>query len=135
MVQVGAVLFYLYEDVSDFALIGFILINIASTIYSYYWDLYMDWGLLRSNEHGKKYLRPKMLYPTWFYYFAAATNLLMRLMWIIPLFNKQFPTWFIKTQTNILLLGIVEGLRRTQWALIRIENENVNNFERYRNVL
>ena len=29
----------------------------------------------------------------------------------------------------------MEGLRRAQWALIRIENENVNNFERYRNVL
>jgi hypothetical protein len=30
---------------------------------------------------------------------------------------------------------IIEAIRRTQWALIRIENENVNNFERYRNVL
>jgi septin family protein len=29
----------------------------------------------------------------------------------------------------------IEALRRTQWALIRIENENVNNFERYRTVL
>ena len=26
-------------------------------------------------------------------------------------------------------------MRRFQWALIRIENENVNNFERYRNIL
>jgi len=33
------------------------------------------------------------------------------------------------------LLMVIEAIRRTQWALIRIENENVNNFERYRNVL
>lgn len=30
---------------------------------------------------------------------------------------------------------IVEAFRRAQWSLIRIENENVNNFERYRNIL
>ena len=42
---------------------------------------------------------------------------------------------FIDSQSNILVLALVEGFRRAQWALIRIENENVNNFERYRNVL
>lgn len=42
---------------------------------------------------------------------------------------------FIDSQTNILVYALVEGFRRAQWALIRIENENVNNFERYRNVL
>jgi septin family protein len=30
---------------------------------------------------------------------------------------------------------LVEGFRRAQWSLIRIENENVNNFEKYRNIL
>jgi septin family protein len=34
-----------------------------------------------------------------------------------------------------LILSLVEGFRRAQWSLIRIENENVNNFERYRNIL
>ena len=33
------------------------------------------------------------------------------------------------------MLTVIEAVRRAQWALIRIENENVNNFERYRNVL
>ena len=26
-------------------------------------------------------------------------------------------------------------VRRTQWALLRVENENLNNFEKYRNIL
>jgi len=33
----------------------------------------------------------------------------------------------------ILCLG--EGFRRAQWAAIRLENENVNNFEKYRTLL
>ena len=35
----------------------------------------------------------------------------------------------------IFFLGIVEGLRRIQWVLIRVENENINNFEKYRNII
>lgn len=35
----------------------------------------------------------------------------------------------------ILLASVAEGFRRAQWALIRVENENVNNFEKYRNIL
>ena len=56
-------------------------------------------------------------------------------MWIIPLFNNKYPSWFVQSQTNLFVLSVVEGIRKAQWALIRIENENVNNFERYRNVL
>ena len=55
----------------------------------------MDWGLLRSNDPGKKYLRSKLLYPVWFYYYAALTNLMMRLMWIVPLFNANYSPWFV----------------------------------------
>ena len=135
LVQTAAIFFTLYANESPAAFYSFVAINIISTFYSYYWDLYMDWGLLRSMEKGKKFLRPKMLYPVWFYYYAAFSNLAMRLMWIIPLFNSSYQDWFIDSQTNIIILSVVEGLRRAQWSLIRIENENVNNFERYRNVL
>jgi len=56
-------------------------------------------------------------------------------MWIMPLFNNKYSPYFVLSQTNLFILSVVEGIRRAQWALIRIENENVNNFERYRNVL
>ena len=55
-----------------------------STTYSYSWDIYMDWGLMRNFSRNKWGLRNKLLYSKWFYYFAAVTNLLMRLMWIVP---------------------------------------------------
>lgn len=75
----------------------------------------------------------KMIYPTWFYYFAAVTNLLMRLGWVINVFDT--PAWYKQAQMDILILSVMEALRRAQWALLRIENEKVNNFERYRNIL
>jgi hypothetical protein len=96
----------------------------------------MDWGFFRAGEKDPMFLRHKLLYPVRFYYFAAFTNLLMRLMWIVPLFRDEYiHTPFGYNQWDITLLMFIEALRRTQWALIRIENENVNNFERYRNVL
>jgi hypothetical protein len=33
------------------------------------------------------------------------------------------------------LLGLLELLRRWQWSLLRIENEQINNYEKYRNVV
>jgi hypothetical protein len=94
-VQATGIVYALYNDESDTPLYFFVAINIISTAYSYYWDLYMDWGLLRSNEPGKRYLRPKLLYPVWFYYYAAASNLMMRLMWIVPLFKSKFHPLFL----------------------------------------
>jgi hypothetical protein len=30
---------------------------------------------------------------------------------------------------------LFEAFRRSQWSLFRVENENVNNLEKYRNIL
>jgi hypothetical protein len=137
----GAAIFFFYrasnlEDMNYTVFYSVICVNAFSTCYSLYWDLYMDWGLFRSSAPGKRYLRHKLLYPAKFYYFAAATNTIMRLMWILPIFKAWYRgTDFEISQSDATLIAVVEALRRTQWALLRIENENVNNFEKYRNVL
>jgi hypothetical protein len=69
---------------------GFLFLNIFSTAYSYYWDLYMDWGFFRSEDPEKRFLRHKLLYPKKFYYIAAITNLIMRLMWLLPFFKYTY---------------------------------------------
>jgi hypothetical protein len=55
----------------------------------------MDWGLFRSKEQGKKYLRHKILYPSWFYYFAMVTNFILRFFWILGLVSDEhnFDKW------------------------------------------
>lgn len=123
------------KDPGNGTLAVFIIINILSTFYSYSWDLYMDWGLLRSKDKGTKYLRKKILYPAWFYYYAIVSNFIMRNFWILSCIDFSAYKWIGSSQLINSIQTIVEGFRRAQWSLIRIENENVNNFERYRNIL
>lgn len=49
---------------------AFFFTQLASTIYSWVWDCYMDWGLWRTKAQGKFGLRDELTYPKWFYYFA-----------------------------------------------------------------
>ena len=82
----------------------------------------MDWGLFRSKEKGKEFLRPKILFPSWFYYYAIISNFLLRFVWVITLFSG-LPSWIYNTQILIIVLTIAEGFRRAQWSIIRLENE------------
>jgi hypothetical protein len=95
----------------------------------------MDWGLLRSTDRGKFMLRPEIRLPVWFYYLAALTNLLLRLLWILPLFQTSMPVWVSQGQVLTTCLAVAEILRRAQWAILRLENEQVNNLENYRTQL
>jgi hypothetical protein len=95
----------------------------------------MDWGLLRSTEQGKFMIRPKFLLPKWFYYYGMVSNLLLRLGWLIPLFSSSLPPWVHNTQILVTAMCLMEGFRRAQWSIFRLENEQVNNFEKYRTFL
>ncbi len=91
----------------------------------------MDWGLLRSREPGKWGLRPKIKYPNYFYYTALVINAMLRFVWLLTLSwpNEWFAGWFGKFHGLYFLLAFLEAYRRAQWAIFRVENENVNNFE------
>ena len=65
-----------------------ILITFFASMFGYCWDIYVDFGLCRTLAPGKTLLRSKILYPKWFYYFAMASNLFMRLAWIVPYFKN-----------------------------------------------
>ena len=100
---------------SDTTLFIYLSVYIVSTIYSYSWDLYMDWGLLRAPwNDSKRFLRPKTLFPLWFYYYAIVSNLLLRFCWMIPFLPLLFtvPQWLLTTQTLIIIVTLSEGFRR-----------------------
>ena len=103
-----------------------------STVYSYLWDLIMDWGMFRDS----RLLRTKILYPPRYYYFSCVTNFFLRFAWVLPLFpTSLWPETFKSIEGMTLFLAIVEIYRRAQWSLFRLENENINNFEKYRTIL
>lgn len=126
----------IFKDKGDTQFTIFVTVSILSTLYCYAWDLYMDWGLLRSKEPGRRFLRPKTMYPVGFYYYAMISNFFLRFFWVLSLLPaSDFDQWFNEAQGMLFILTVAEGFRRTQWALIRIENENINNFEKYRTIL
>ena len=98
----------------------------------------MDWGLFRCFESNNYLLRKQIKYPARFYYTAMVTNFILRFWWIIGVFVYSFDTRAgkkIKDLEILLFLSIMaEAIRRTQWSLIRVENEFFNNYEAYRTI-
>lgn len=110
-------------------------IHFFASSYSYAWDIYMDWGLLRSKEPATYALREKLNYSPWFYYYAMVSDLILRFTWCITIFalgNPDSPFNNFKIMSFIIIMG--ECFRRAQWSLIRVENEQNNNFETYRTI-
>ena len=68
-------------------LYAFIALRAVATVYSYCWDIYMDWGLM----HDGRYLRDTLMFAPAVYYIAALSNLLLRCLWVLPLIALTLP--------------------------------------------
>jgi len=93
------------------------------------WDLYMDWGLFERNDKHWL-LRKEITYPTWFYFEAVITDVLLRLTWILRLLPSGTLPW--DSRITSFTLAMLEVFRRFQWNFIRMENEHVNNCGMFR---
>lgn len=114
------------------------LFQTIATLYCTVWDYYMDWGLFRCFDDKNYLLRKQIKYPARFYYVAMVTNFLLRFWWVINIWNFSYETKIgrqIRDLEFLVFLSIMaEAIRRTQWALIRVENEFFNNYEAYRTI-
>ena len=94
-----------------------------SASFSWYWDIYKDWGL-GNKDH--KYLRDVKTYRKEFYYFAIVSNGFFRCLWTLSIspatMAKLMDPFWVST-----IIAICEVLRRAQWNLLRVENEHLNN--------
>ncbi|KAL3636587.1 Phosphate transporter PHO1 9 [Castilleja foliolosa] len=102
-----------------------------TTIYSTYWDIVKDWGLLRKNAKNK-WLRDNLLISSKAVYFVAiVVNMVLRLVWmqLILDFNEA-P--FLHRNSMTALVACLEILRRGIWKFFRLENEHFNNVGNYR---
>ena len=77
--------------------------SFVATIYSYCWDLTMDWGLLKT----KNLLRERIKYSKYFYYFAMVLNLILRCVWTITLFPSSYYSDFKELPIGRELLGFI----------------------------
>jgi hypothetical protein len=91
-----------------------------STIYSYMWDLKMDWALLEKNDRNP-FLRKYLTFePRRNYYIIVVSNLVMRFAWTMTL-SPNIATFFGNANIFTLIAGMIEILRRGIWNLLRVE--------------
>ncbi|PIN10838.1 putative small molecule transporter [Handroanthus impetiginosus] len=103
----------------------------VTTIYSTYWDIVIDWGLLRRDARNP-WLRDKLLISNKaVYYVAIVVNIILRLAWMqLVLDFHEAP--FLHRRAMVAIVACLEILRRGIWNFFRLENEHFNNVGKYR---
>ena len=144
---------------SDPGRVAWISCLFIGALYSFAWDVVMDWGLVEvsktdstadSTENLRfpvfplkirwKTTRDRVFRSTWFYAWAMCSNLVGRFAWavtITPHMNRGVFFIFsgLTNEGLATLVAVVELLRRAQWTFLRLENEYLNNAAHYRSVV
>eukprot|EP00123_Amoebidium_parasiticum_P015153 comp22812_c0_seq2/m.35812 comp22812_c0_seq2/g.35812 ORF comp22812_c0_seq2/g.35812 comp22812_c0_seq2/m.35812 type:complete len:373 (-) comp22812_c0_seq2:112-1230(-) len=97
-----------------------VLCTTINTLYSFVWDVLMDWGLMETGS-GKFPLRETTMFPSLFYYVAVCLDLLLRFTWAIQLSSLVH----LSSEGMTLLFELLEIARRAMWNLFRVEYEYV----------
>jgi len=128
-------LLYALDRKNNNRLYAWIILAVIGTLYSYYWDIKMDWGFLEGNLKQNKLLRKSTLLPThlfFIYYLAAMINFLLRISWVLTISPTTFGLSELSSDYLLTLTSSLEIIRRTIWNFFRLENEHLNNCEKFR---
>ncbi|XP_015515100.1 solute carrier family 53 member 1 [Neodiprion pinetum] len=106
--------------------------SLINSIYSYTWDIKMDWGLLDSNAGENRFLREEIVYSTGFYYFAIIEDFLLRFVWVATYIVTQYG--YVQSELMTSIVATLEVFRRFIWNFFRLENEHLNNCGKFRAV-
>jgi hypothetical protein len=88
----------------------------VSTIWSFLWDVLVDWGILGKNPKHK-YLRKDLIYkPASLYYSAIVGGLIMRVTWIITL-SPNIAANLNHFNLIVMLLGMIQMLQLGVWNI------------------
>ena len=105
---------------------------IGSSLYSFWWDINMDWGLGRIEYN---LLGPRLMYPKRSMYYAImALDLVLRFAWVLTLIPPDTGASFALPHYLTAVSMILELYRRTVWGFLRLENEHRSNTAGFRRV-
>lgn len=122
--RIGTNIPWLVFDSDDFEAM-WAMAAVINSIFSFLWDMVMDWGLLQPAPWSSPHfgLRPVLLFrDLWgFYHFSILLNLLGRTLWSLR-WSPQ-ATVFLGTFFLGSLQQAAEVLRRCLWNVLRVEWE------------
>lgn len=103
---------------------------VSSSLYSFVWDVYMDWGLGRPKN---AFLGPRLMFPSKYHYYGViGADLVLRFMWVQSLIPPSSGAYFAIPAYLTAVNMSLELLRRTLWGFFRLENEQRTNTQGYR---
>ncbi|XP_076436332.1 xenotropic and polytropic retrovirus receptor 1 homolog [Babylonia areolata] len=110
-----------------------IVATVASSCYTYTWDIKMDWGLLDKGAGDNRFLREEVVYAfKAYYYFAMIEDFILRFIWSLKLTLAE--GGIIHSEILGTILALLEVFRRFVWNFFRLENEHLNNCGQFRAV-
>ena len=126
---------------------------VCATMYQFFWDVHMDWGLLQfdkisfthpgstdfsfiprivmgpedSSIHDILLRKERMVGPPIFYYAAIVVDFFLRFVWTLTLIpqNEDIINGISISDHLIPFFAATEILRRSMWAIFRVELEQV----------
>ncbi|CAL5367765.1 unnamed protein product [Camellia sinensis] len=102
----------------------------VATLASPYWDIVIDWGLMRRNSRNP-WLRDKLLISNKSVYFVAIVlDVMLRLAWMQSVLGF-YEAPFLHRTAVIAIVACLEIIHRGIWNFFRLENEHLTNVEKY----
>ena len=112
-----------YANTVPFFSKTWLLIALMSSLYSYSWDIKMDYGMLQQGPNFP--LRNKLSYSKkQLYYVAMVLNLFMRFAWALTI-SPDFVYKFVRPEFFLMILYLIEAFRRGMWNFIRVELKHI----------
>uniref|UniRef100_M4BZZ9 EXS domain-containing protein n=1 Tax=Hyaloperonospora arabidopsidis (strain Emoy2) TaxID=559515 RepID=M4BZZ9_HYAAE len=103
----------------------------ASSLYTWIWDVTMDWGLGRPQF---KFLGDSQMFSRkWVYYAAIVADLFLRFAWTVTLIPPRGAARWLPLYLQPFTI-VLELFRRTFWSFFRLENEHLRNTQGFRRV-
>lgn len=99
-----------------------------NSVYSYLWDVIMDWGLLTFTREGKVHGRTRVMYPVYVYVLACVMNLVIRFSWAA---NRIPSLAALHASHLVLMVETAEVFRRAVWNLFRVEWETIMQADKF----
>lgn len=103
---------------------------VLATMYQFYWDITMDWGLVKISPRGDISVRKeKVVSPSYVYVIVVALNFVLRFAWAVTLLPEDY-TEHSRVYTYIFryfqtLMAALEIVRRMVWGFYRLEYEQL----------